>query len=109
MEIAKEEAIKIANKEVINLGYDIKSDEVGSIKLKNIKKYDTNWEEVIRQDIQGFSWISWWAKNPDVRNKLKNKKFWAIYYAPKHHILGGDVCVFIDFGTGEVITCLRGK
>jgi len=44
----------------------------------------------------------------EARKKLEGRTYWYIYFEPvpenpKHIIMGGDICVFIDAETGEVI------
>lgn len=41
--------------------------------------------------------------------KLESRKYWAIYYRPKKSQFGGDLFIFIDKNTGEIIDYLRGQ
>ncbi len=99
MEITKKEAIKIANKEVIKLGYDVKSMDVW------ISKYNTPWNAYLPKDSKSEYHI-------ERQNKLKGKKYWAVNHTPKPStgiVLGGNVCIFVDANNGEIITSIRGK
>ena len=96
MKISNEEAIRIANKEVQRLKYDID-------KLKIISdEKNTFWYKYISSGPILES-------NPDIKNKLDNRDFWAIYYGSREMRLGGDVFIFIDKNTGEIILVIQGK
>ncbi len=41
--------------------------------------------------------------------ELESRKYWAIYYRPKKSQFGGDLFIFIDKNTGEIIDYLRGQ
>lgn len=41
--------------------------------------------------------------------ELKDKDYQSVYFGPKEMVLGGDVWVFIDRNTGEVIKYIRGE
>ena len=94
-EVTKE-ILAISNRKVIELGYD----------LKNLTpQYDLGngkWKEYAQSQSPGAidSTIALLAKHD----------FQGVYYAPKGKMtLGGDVWVFIDRNTKEVITTLRGR
>lgn len=93
----KDNAISIANKKAIELGYDIKSMDV-EVSLNN-----TPWNECLPQ-------YSGEPALDKMREKLVNKQYWAVSYSLKGaNIAGGNVCICIDSKTGEIITHLRGK
>jgi hypothetical protein len=101
LSITKDNAISIANKKVTELGYDIKSMDV-EVSLNN-----TPWNECLPQ-------YSGEPALDKMREKLVNKEYWFVYYSPKpqgknDRIFGGDLCIFIDSKTGEIIMYLRGK
>ncbi|MDD5561760.1 MAG: hypothetical protein PHT50_06525 [Candidatus Omnitrophica bacterium] len=55
-----------------------------------------------------------WEKDlPTVPEKeypeLKDKDYQSVYLAPKGSVMGGDLWVFVDKNTGEVIKYIRGK
>lgn len=96
MEISKEKVHEIANNKAKEIGYDIKEMKV------ELDKENTRWNEYIK-------------KGPILENDnklrlaLKDRKYWAAYYAPKRIQFGGDLWIFIDKNTGEVITIIQGK
>jgi len=48
----------------------------------------------------------------DIETKLQHRKsqdYWAVYYGPLKEQLGGDLWVFVDRQTGEVLGTIRGK
>ncbi len=93
--ITKEKAIEIANSEAEKLGYDVESMSVEAT------KYSNPWNEYVPKDNKEYA---------AERNQLKNKQYWAVYYAPMgKHIKGGDLCIFVDYNTGMVITKIRWK
>ena len=101
MKITEKKAIEIANEEAIKLGYDIKSMDI------KITKYNTPWNEYIPKDSKSEYII-------ERLNKLKNKEYWAVYYYYDFKKIGmiykgGDLCIFVDAKTGEIITTYRGK
>lgn len=101
MTVIKDKAIKIANEEAKQLGYDL---EIMSVKAT---LYNTPWNEYLSKDsIDEYS--------VERRDKLKNRRYWAVYYYldPEKvgtRYKGGDLCIFIDSTTGEIITDIRGK
>lgn len=101
MKITKKQAIKIATIEAKRLNYNVES-----IDLK-ISKHNTPWNEYLPQNSKSEYDI-------ERQNKLQNREYVAIYYSLKPErkgeiIKGGDLCVFVDLNTGEIITIIRGK
>lgn len=101
MKITKEKAIEISNERAIELGYNVK--------FMNIKvsKHDVSWNEYLPKDSVDTFVI-------ERQKKLKSRNYWAVYYSPISErkgeiIVGGDVCIFIDANTGEIITDIRWK
>lgn len=96
MDIAKEKALQISNREAEKLGYNLSEMTV------NVDDKNSLWEEYIKSGpILEY--------DDALKNTLKNKEYWAIYYRPKRLQKGGDLFVFIDKYTGEVLTSIRGK
>lgn len=93
--IIENKAIEIANKEAKKIGYDIES--------MNVKTahYKTPSNEYLPDSEEKYY--------VDRRSKLENKEYWAIYYFDPKLKKGGDICIFIDSSSGEVITSVRGK
>ena len=96
MRLPKESVLQIANKEAIRLRYDIHN------MVAAIDENNTTWNKYISS---GFFLNS----NPMLRDKLKDKEFWAIYYAPKDMQFGGDLWIFVNAMNGEIITEIKGK
>jgi len=101
MEIKKEKAVEIANKEAIKLGCEIKSMDM------QVDKYNVPWNLCLPKHSESRYVI-------EKQSKLANKEYWAVYYfynPKKTEVIhkGGDICVFIDTKTGEIITTYRGK
>lgn len=97
MKISKHKAIAIANEEAEKLGYDIK------LLITRATKYNTPWNEYLPENSQS---------DYDIEriNKLKNKEYWAVYYfLNRMGHKGGDICIFVDANTGEIITDARWK
>ena len=99
--ISYEQAIEIAGKEALRLGYDIKSME-----LQEISKHYDPWNNYLpRKSNSEYVLLR--------RDKLKGKEYWAVYYGrrrkPGRRGKGGGICVFIDSATGEILTTYRGK
>ena len=98
MENDKKIIVEVANKTAQELGYKLS-------------------EMTISIDENNSAWNNHISKVPffesefgqDVKKKLDNKKYWAVYYQPKRTQLGGDLFVFIDKETKEVITVIRGQ
>jgi hypothetical protein len=101
MKITEDQAIKIANKEAKNLGYSV---ETMSLK---VAEYNTPWNDYLHNNSKSEYVIG-------RQEKLKNKKYWAIYFYPNPKIQGamvkgGDLCIFVNSINGEIITTVRGK
>jgi hypothetical protein len=98
-QISKEEVSKIANKVAKDLGYDVEN-----MILKADEK-NTEWKEYVAY-IKGMP--------PAFEAKLKDRVYWAVYFQPIPDpdpnivLVGGDLWVFIDANTGEVITHIKG-
>jgi len=96
-QISEKDAIKIAKKEVNELGYNS-----FFMRIK-ISFHTTPWNDCLPKERMSNFYL-------EKRNLLKNRNYWAVYFGPiaiAHK--GGDVCIFIDANTGEVITVVGGK
>jgi hypothetical protein len=95
--ISKEQAIVIANDEVKKLEYEIANMGVKAT------IHNEPWNPYLPKDS-----TSQYIK--ERKDKLSGKQYWAVYYSPKDPLrIGGDVCIFIDSQTGDVVTSYRGK
>jgi hypothetical protein len=97
----KERAVEIATKELVKLGYDMHK------MAMRITRCGTPWNEWLPKDS-----TSEYVK--ERQKRLENREYWAVYCYPKptsteELYLGGDICVFVDSKTGDVITTYRGK
>ena len=82
----RSEILAIADKEARKSGYDV---EKMSVKLGS------------------FGLEEWCGKGPGGPN---NRKHWTVYYGSLNEMmLGGDLCVFIDRETGEVLGTFQGE
>ncbi len=101
VKITKNRAEEIANNEAVKLGYDVKT------MVMKASHYNTPSNEYLPVENNEDYYA-------DIRDKLKNKEYWAIYFRPdpekvgKGH-KGGDLCVFLDASSGEILAVLRGK
>lgn len=93
-------------------------EEAKEIGKRELKKQGYSLEEMdIKADDQNTFWQEYSAKNPSglggtivKRMNREGKKFWALYFYPKEKKQpGGDVWVFIDAGSSEVIGIIRGQ
>lgn len=101
IKLRMEKALELANKEAITLGYDIKSMNV------ELDENNTAWNTFISK------YPSYLENNPEIKNKLKDRNYWAVYYKPTvkpgEILFGGGLLVFVDSSNGEIITVIRGK
>ena len=92
----RSEILAIADKEAQKLGYDIERMGV-SLDIDN-----STWRDDLKTSEQS-------GAIPQIEGKLKDRHYWAVYYSPLEEQLGGDVFVFIDRDTGEILGIVRGK
>jgi len=102
MKITNEQAIEIANRKAISLGYNAKFMNM-QITLHNVP-----WNKCLPKEESTSEYVR------ERQNKLNGKEYWAIYYYPRPQVeegivKGGDVCIFVDSQNGEVLTNYRGK
>jgi hypothetical protein len=95
--ITQKEILVFANKEAVRLGYDIGSMDV------YLDRYNAEWNKLISND------PSYLECSPELRDKLKNG-YWAVYYGPKNSPQkGGDLWIFVNPNTGEIIGRIGGE
>ena len=89
--------LAVADEEATRLGYDIEHMSV------SFNTYNSKWRDYLAS-AQNFVPV------PKVQEKLKDREYWAVYYAPpKRGMRGGNLWVFLDRETGEIITVGRGQ
>ncbi|MFA5164181.1 MAG: hypothetical protein WC481_01265 [Candidatus Omnitrophota bacterium] len=95
--ITQKEILVFANKEAARLGYDIESMDV------YLDRYNAEWNKLISNN------PSYLDCNPGLRDKLRSG-YWAVYYSPKRSFRkGGDLWIFINPNTGEIIGRIGGE
>ena len=109
-DLSREGVLRIATDKAKELGYKLEEMNVtyddGNKKIK---------EHLTRSGISTYNKkTKTWEKNlPTTPEKeypeLAGRNYQAVYCAPKKMQLGGDLWVFIDKDTGEVIRYIRGK
>jgi hypothetical protein len=105
--INKIEAIGIAENEAKRLKFDVDSMNM------EISLWNTSTNKYLPyESVDDYSL--------EQKNKLKDKVYWAVYLNPRLKgnlekdgfvtvTLGGDICIFIDAHTGEILAEIRGK
>jgi hypothetical protein len=93
---SRSEIFAIADNEGQRLGYNIEQMSV------SFDIYNSEWRSYLKS-------LTADGGMPDVEEKLKGLQYWAVYYAPLKMTFGGDLWVFIDKGTGKIITVIQGK
>ncbi|HRC24490.1 MAG: hypothetical protein KBH05_01680 [Nitrospira sp.] len=103
--VKKEDAIKIANKEVEKLGIDLRDLEI------EVDKGNRQWDEfmsILRESGEATR-----EQYQRYQSRLKGRIFWTIFYSPKRidgrRPKGGDATVLIDARSGEVLIVIRGE
>ena len=91
------QAIDISKKELTDKGFDVKNMNI------NGDEKNTAWQEF--SSTPGSTTL----QTPLVKKMdLGKKDYWAIYFAPRKQMLGGDAWVFIDKNSGETIGTIFG-
>jgi len=90
-------AISIADKEINRSSWPHPD-----LELVIAKRYATPWNDVVPKQ-PNDSYTS------GLFEKLRQKTYWEMYYANKTGGLGGDVAIFVDQRTLEVLAIYRGK
>ncbi len=103
--VKKEDAIKVANKEVEKLGIDLQELEI------EVDKGNRRWDEVM--SILRDSGEVTHERYQQYQTRLQGRTFWALFYRPKridgHGWKGGGATVLIDAKNGEVLIVIRGE
>ncbi len=103
--VKKEEAIKIANKEVETLGIDLRDLEI------EVDKGNRRWDEFM--SILRVSGEVTRVQYQEYQARLQGRTFWTLFYHLKsvdgHGWKGGGATVLIDAKNGEVLIVIRGE
>jgi hypothetical protein len=103
MPINKDRAIEISSAEAKALGFNVSVMEI------NIDENNTLWKRYSSSlNVSTGSTIL--DEMPEVKSKLKGRAFWVVLFLPRgyeHH--DGDLWVFVDKNTGEIILHLKGQ
>jgi hypothetical protein len=98
--VSEREAIQIANREAVRLGYDVKKMSI------EIDQNNSAWRSALAS-------VDVLKMKPDLAKRLQHRDYWAIHYAPNQKlgppVFGGELFVFVDKQTGDVIAHLMGQ
>ena len=93
----RSDILVIADAEAKRLGYDV--DHMGI----SFDVYNSRWNERTANDAPDTAPAA-------LLKKLEGRRYFAVYYSlMKEPMMGGDLFVFVDRNTSEVIGVLRGK
>lgn len=95
--ISLEEAKGRARDELKRRGYPVEEMKVTA------DEKNTAWQELVSRE------PSIMEREIVKRLNLEEKYFWAVYYAPKKMMLGGDAWVFVEANNGEIIGVILGE
>ena len=111
----RSEVLAIADKEAKRLGYD--TEHMGI----SFDAYNSQWDDYRRSlrrvQVQDKSTGAFQPLSAEEQEKqehallqhLENRGYLAVYYGPMERMLGGDLWVFIDRDTGEILKTIRGQ
>ncbi len=96
--ISKEDAIEIAKQEAIKWGFDVKT-----MKIKT-SLHSVPWNSSLpKVPLQG-------DKDSVLhKKKLEGKVYWMVFLAPKKLMVGGNLSVFVDAQSGQILTAFGGE
>ena len=109
-ELSKEEIIQIATVKAKGLGFNIEEMDILYDEENRALK-----EHLLRKGVSIYNretkeWIPASSTTPEEEYPLlTGRNYQAVYFGPKVMMKGGDLWIFIDKNTGEVITYIRGK
>lgn len=93
----EQEIVRVALPIVAEMGYPSGSMDV-SVTLHSVP-----WNHVLPQEATDNTYVR------ERQDKLRGRQYWTVYFSPTGNVRGGDVAVFLDAGTREMITTYRGK
>ncbi|MCZ6623713.1 MAG: hypothetical protein O7B35_05705 [Deltaproteobacteria bacterium] len=88
--------LSISDQEASRLKYDVDTMSV------SFNIHNSQWNRYLKS-LEGIGGL------PDVEDKLKGRDFWAVYYGPLKRQFGGDLWVFVDRDSTDIITVIRGE
>ena len=92
----RSEILAIADQEAKKIGYD--AEQMGV----SLDIYNSTWKDHVKTSERS-------GAIQEIEGKLSDRRYWAVYYSPLKEQFGGDLFVFIDRNTREVLGTLRGK
>jgi hypothetical protein len=78
------------------------TDRPSSLEVNFAKRYSTPWNELVPKGTTD-------KYLQQLAAKLKDRRYWLVYYRSQTTELGGDIAVFVDASSGEVIGVYRGR
>ena len=102
-EISREQVAQIAKNEALRLGYLLEHLEI------ELDETNREWNDYVSFLQRGEVHENTKKWMQGLSAKLAGKKYWAVYFRPKQQQLGGDLCVFVDARTGDILDVVRGR
>ena len=107
---SKEKIIEIAKSKAAELGYSLDSMEVTYDEGNEMLKKHLRQAGVSEYNRETKDWKPVEGTTPEQAHpEVKNRNYQAVYFGPKKMQLGGDLWVYVDRETGEVINAIGGK
>ena len=78
------------------------TDRASSLEVNFAKRYSTPWNELVPKGTTD-------KYLQQLAAKLKDRRYWLVYYRSQATELGGDIAVFVDASSGEVIGVYGGR
>ena len=102
-EISREQVAQIAKNEALRLGYLLEHLEI------ELDETNREWNDYVSflQRAEVHENTKTWMQGFSV--KMAGKKYLAGYFRPKQQQLGGDLFVFVDARTGDILDVVRGR
>ena len=108
--LPKQKIIEIAEAKASELGYKLYAMKVIYDERNEMMKKHFGRDELSEYNKQTKSWGFVKGHTPEEdRPKLKGRDYQGVFFGPLQWTRGGDVWVFIDRNTGEVIDVSRGR
>lgn len=88
--------------EIANGSIGLSPEESRALEISSAKRFLTPRNDLVPDNAIGLYWKA-------LTSKLEGRVYWIIYYQPRVMQFGGDIAVFIDAETQEVIHIYRGE